>query len=516
MKQMRQITLKKKVLLLIIVISIVSLAIILLGVVFSFPLLPFSTVGQHPHLTEDHRGTIAVDLFAEGLSHPTSMVFIDNDTLLVLEKDIGNIRKITDGVLEEEPVLQVNVDSTAERGLLGIAVLREEKQESTDINANLDNEYRSSSARLTLDAMSPQSSMSSDCDCSVFIYFTQRNKDTGATTIAEIDNNSTGYGHISNSDNSNSNNILRNVIYKYDWYEKSLTNPQLLLDLPAEPGPYHNGGKLKIGPDNQLYAVIGDLTDPNSILQNHHKLITNNNDNNNQTPVLKSSSSVILRINPYDGLPSIDNPFMNHYQNYTVKKSGGIELGMDYYYAYGIRNSFGLAFDPLTERLWDTENGEDVFDEINIINPGFNSGRHKIMGPNSTAANFSESELAMFKGAHYSDPVFSWKNSIGVTDIEFFNSYKLGTKYTNNLFAGDINNGDLYFFKVNDDRTGLNFEDVPGIVNDLIADNQEEVDEVILGTGFGGIIDIETGPNGNLYILSYQDGLIYRLTNLNK
>ena len=96
------------------------------------------------------------------------------------------------------------------------------------------------------------------------------------------------------------------------------------------------------------------------------------------------------------------------------------------------------------------------------------------------------------------------------------NSYKLGTKYTNNLFAGDINNGNLYFFKVNDDRTGLNFEDVPGIVNDLIADNQEEVDEVILGTGFGGITDIETGPDGNLYILSYQDGLIYRLTNLNK
>jgi len=147
---MRQITLKKKVLLLIIVISIVSLAIILLGVVFSFPLLPFSTVGQHPHLTEDHRGTIAVDLFAEGLSHPTSMVFIDNDTLLVLEKDIGNIRKITDGVLEEEPVLQVNVDSTAERGLLGIAVLREEKQESTDVNATLDNEYRSSRARLKM------------------------------------------------------------------------------------------------------------------------------------------------------------------------------------------------------------------------------------------------------------------------------------------------------------------------------------------------------------------------------
>jgi glucose/arabinose dehydrogenase len=196
---------------------------------------------------------------------------------------------------------------------------------------------------------------------------------------------------------------------------------------------------LKIGPDNQLYAVIGDLTSPNGILQNYHQQINNNN---NQTSKMISSSSVILRMNPYDGLPSTDNPFVIHSENNT-----GIGGGIDYYYAYGLRNSFGLAFDPLTERLWDTENGEDEYDEINVVNPGFNSGWHKIMGPTYRDANFSESELVMLKGAHYSDPVFSWKNSIGVTDIEFFNSSNLGMEYTNNLFAGDINNGNLYFFK---------------------------------------------------------------------
>jgi glucose/arabinose dehydrogenase len=231
-----------------------------------------------------------------------------------------------------------------------------------------------------------------------------------------------------------------------------------------------------------------------------------------------NTSSVILRINPYNGLPSPDNPFTKNYSNddMVVEGVSGRELDMNYYYAYGIRNSFGLAFDPLTERLWDTENGEDEYDEINLVNPGFNSGWHKIMGPTYRDANFSESELTMFKGAHYSDPVFSWKNSIGVTDIEFFNSAQLGKEYSNNLFVGDINNGNLYFFKVNDNRTGLNFEDVPSIANDLIADNQDEVDAVVLGTGFGGITDIETGPDGNLYILSYQDGRIYRLTNLDK
>jgi glucose/arabinose dehydrogenase len=516
MKHIRQRILQRKVLLLKLVIPTVLLTIISLGMVFSLPSPPFSTAGQHPSLTGDHRATIRVDLFAEGLSHPTSMAFVDNATLLVLEKDTGVIRKITDGILEKEPVLKLNVDSTAERGLLGIAVLREDKQEIGDINAILGGNYEPSrtslSSNITSPSSSPSSSISSYCNCSIFIYFTQKSEDTKATRIV-IDSPSTN--HNNNINSSNNNSSLRNVIYKYDWDGKSLTNPQLLLDLPAEPGPYHNGGKMKIGPDNQLYAVIGDLTSPNSILQNHPQQITNNN---NQTLAVISDTSVIVLVDPYDGLPSKDNPFLNYSENNTAMAGGGEGEGasFDYYYAYGIRNSFGLAFDPLTKKLWDSENGEDEYDEINIVNPGFNSGWHKIMGPTSRDANFSESELAMFKRAHYSDPVFSWKNSIGVTDIEFFNSSKLGTRYANNLFAGDINNGNLYFFKVNDDRTGLNFEDVPGIANDLIADNQGEVDAVVLGTGFGGITDIETGPDGNLYILSYQDGRIYRLTNLNK
>lgn len=513
--------LQRKAFLLKLVIPIVLLAItiISLGMVSSFPYLPFSNADQLPSLTKDHRANIMVDLFAEGLSHPTSMAFVDNVTLLVLEKDTGIIKKITDGIIEKEPMLQLNVDNTAERGLLGIAVLREDKGESRDdTGAILESEYGSSGASLTSNTTSPSSSssssVSSDCNCSIFIYFTQRSEGTKTTRI-EINSLITSNNNIS----SNNNSSLRNVIYKYDWDEKSLTNPELLLDLHAEPGPYHNGGKMKIGPDNQLYAVIGDLTSPNSILQNNPNQIASNstNDNHNQTTVLINSSSVILRINPYGGLPSTNNPFMKNYsKNYTLMGVGERGLGMDYYYAYGIRNSFGLAFDPLTESLWDTENGEDEYDEINIVNPGFNSGWHKIMGPTYRNPNFSEAELAMFRGAHYSDPVFSWKNSIGVTDIEFFNSSDLGTEYTNNLFVGDINNGNLYFFKVNDDRDGLNFEDVPNVANDLTADNEEEVDAVVLGKGFGGITDIETGPDGNLYILSYQDGRIYRLVNLDK
>lgn len=63
--------------------------------------------------------------------------------------------------------------------------------------------------------------------------------------------------------------VPTNRIYKYQWDGDALINPQLILDLPTEPGPYHQGGKLKVSPDNKfLYAVIGDLNAPNSRLQN--------------------------------------------------------------------------------------------------------------------------------------------------------------------------------------------------------------------------------------------------------
>lgn len=326
MKHIRQRILRRKVLLLKLVIPTVSLAIISLGMVFSLPSPPFSTAGQHPSLTGDHRATIRVDLFAEGLSHPTSMAFVDNATLLVLEKDTGVIRKITDGILEKEPVLKLNVDSTAERGLLGIAVLREDKQEIGDINAILGGDYEPSrtslSSNITSPSSSPSSSISSYYNRSIFIYFTQKSEDTKTTRIV-INSPSTNHNNNINSSSSSNNSSLRNVIYKYDWDGKSLTNPQLLLDLPAEPGPYHNGGKLKFGPDNQLYAVIGDLTSPNSILQNHPQQITNNN---NQTLAVISDTSVIVRFDPYDGLPSKDNPFLNHSENNTAM-AGGLEEG---------------------------------------------------------------------------------------------------------------------------------------------------------------------------------------------
>ncbi len=131
------------------------------------------------------------------------------------------------------------------------------------------------------------------------------------------------------------------------------------------------------------------------------------------------------------------------------------------------------------------------------------------MGPlaRNNNSDISKSELVNFPGSYYSDPVFSWYHPVGVTDIEFLKSSKLGEKYKNNIFVGDINNGNLYYFQLNDTRIGLNSSGL----KDMVVDNKNELPGIIFASGFRGITDIETGPDGYLYILSYFDGKLYRI-----
>ena len=374
---------------------------------------------------------LKAELISGGMSFPTSMAFLDNNNILVLEKE-GAVRLITNGVMQDSPVLQVTTDSKNERGLLGIAI--------SGNNGNA------------------TSSTASGQPSTVFLYYTEQGDE------------------------------LRNRVYKYQWNGQSLVNPVLLLDLPAGPGTNHQGGKMVEGPDGYLYVVIGEL-------QREGQL---QNIENGPPP---DDSGVIFRINPEDGSAAPDNPFQDDATNR--------------YFAYGVRNSFGLAFDPVTGVLWDTENGEDSYDEINIVDPGFNSGWKTVMGPISRAG-VSEESLVQIPGSQYYDPIFSWIGSFGITDIEFFNSESLGQKYANNIFAGDITQGNLYFFEVNQDRNGLQFnpQSQSGL-SDLVADTDEEVSSVTLGTGFVGITDIETGPDGLLYALTHDretgDGNLYKI-----
>jgi aldose sugar dehydrogenase len=409
----------------------ISIALIFTMITLTFFNSLIQTVYAQPTVVDDD---LDVEAAVEGVSSPTGMAFLDDNNILVLEKR-GNVRLVANGILQERPILQVQVSAEGESGLLGVAIAN-----GTVSNRNITN-------------------------ANVFLYYTEAD-------------------------------ALRNRIYKYQWDGETLTNPTLILDLPAGPRPNHNGGKMIIGPDGYLYAVIGD--------KNRDGQLQNFADG----PL--DDTGGILRISPEDGSAAPNNPFTSSNNNVLSK-----------FYAYGIRNSFGIDFDPVTGMLWDTENGPDSYDEINLVNPGFNSGWETVMGPISRTEE-SKEDLVNLPGSHYADPLFSWATTVAPTDMEFFSSSKLGERYTNNIFVGDITRGNLYLFQVNENRDGISADKAQqqSDLSDLVIDNEDELSAITFGNGFGGITDIETGPDGSLYVLSDEDlitdteddGIIYEIS----
>jgi glucose/arabinose dehydrogenase len=106
----------------------------------------------------------------------------------------------------------------------------------------------------------------------------------------------------------------------------------------------------------------------------------------------------------------------------------------------------------------------------------------------------------------YSGPEFTWIKTVGPTAIKFFNSDMFGAEYKNDMFVADINNGNIYHFDLNANRTSLLLD---GPLKDKIADRPEELENVIFAKGFNGIADMQVGPDGYLYVLS--NGSIYRI-----
>jgi aldose sugar dehydrogenase len=266
-----------------------------------------------------------------------------------------------------------------------------------------------------------------------------------------------------------------------------LANETLLLDLPATPGPRYHGGPVAIGPDNNVYVVIGTV--------DHHETQAQNFEDGPEP----DGTSGVIRITQEGEVADIQGVISD-------------EVPLNLYYAYGIRQSFGMAFDPVTGNLWDTENGPDQYDELNLVESGFNSGWRDVSGLAGRAGDLDiENDLVDFDGRGiYSDPEFTWQQTVAPTGLDFLNSGGLGAAYQNDLFVGDYNNGNLYHFDLNENRTQLV---LGGGLADRALDPGDEVGDILFGTGFGGITDVKAGPDGYLYVLTFQDdgGSIYRI-----
>jgi aldose sugar dehydrogenase len=387
---------------------------------------------------------LKVELVSKGLKAPTSMAFLGPNDVLVLEKK-GNVQRIINGKISLQPLLHVNVATQVERGLLGIAIAKHTHGPTY-----------------------------------VFLYYTE-SSGGGSTTGAQA---------------------LGNRLYRYELVnDNQLTNPKLLLDLPAIPAnplsaeTDHNGGKVIIGPDGNVYTVIGDVGSHRGQMQNVV----------NGPPPDRTGG--VLRVTQ-NGQVTPNSPL-------------GTSEPLNTYYAYGIRNSFGMDFDPVTGNLWDTENGPSFGDEINLVNPGFNSGWVQVQGIWKAGAspgpvigadnNNPPKNLVTFAGAgKYRSPALTWNQPVAPTALKFLNSTSLGKQYENDMFVGDILNGNLYHFKLNQHRDGLVLTGSVATGNNVVNTPQEN-QQFVFAHGFGGITDLQVGPDGYLYVLSYTDGAIYRI-----
>ena len=435
-----------------------------------------------------------------GLNLPTTLAFIGSNDILVLEKNTGQVKRVVGGFVQGT-VLDLAVNFGSERGLLGIAL-------HPDFPANP----------------------------GVYLYWTESTTGADTNVLSETP-------------------LLGNRVDRYVWDGTSLAFDHNLIMIRAiqqdagqpERGN-HDGGVITFGPDGKLYIFIGDVGRRGN-LQNLPCGPTDacpgptvpDDQFGGPEPDNAHLTGVILRLND-DGSSPSDNPFFDA----GAAMGGEVGANIQKIFSYGHRNSFGMAVDPVSGELWLQENGDDSFSELNRIEPGLNGGWIQIMGPVERIAQFKEiettfgaqalqqirwpptniadtpeealSRLFMLPGATYSDPEFSWKWEVAPGGIGFVHGRALGPQFQNDMFMGaataNLEGGYLFHFNLTGNRRMIGVDDPR--LEDRVADNLDkheitESESLLIGRDFGVVTDIETGPNGNLFVVSLSQGTIYEI-----
>ncbi|HEX9919776.1 MAG TPA: PQQ-dependent sugar dehydrogenase, partial [Pyrinomonadaceae bacterium] len=436
-----------------------------------------------------------------GLNQPTSLAVIGSGDLFVLEKASGRVIRTRLGAAAgSDPVLDLAVNSASERGLLGIA-------------------------------LHPQF----PTNPRVYLFWTESSTGADTTNPDEVP-------------------LLGNRVDSFLWDGSTLTLERNLIKLRAlqqdagQPSRgNHNGGVIRFGPDGKLYIIMGD-NGRRGLLQN----LPFGPSTNPQGPAVADDqfggpepddahlAGVVLRLND-DGTTPADNPFFDAATGLTGEAAANVKK----VFAYGVRNSFGMAFDPASGQLWTQENGDDSFDEINRVVPAFNGGWIQLMGPSARVAEFRAIELGrsgglqqlrwppehiaatpaealarlfQLPGAVYTEPEFSWKYAVAPSSLGFIRGRALGAQNEGALVVGasrtTLAGGYLFRFKLAGDRRRLSFAD--SRLGDLVADNADKFDlaeseSLLFGRDFGITTDIQSAPDGSLYVVSLSDGAVYEI-----
>ena len=325
---------------------------------------------------------------------------------------------------------------------------------------------------------------------------------------------------------------LRAAIVTRPWASTAISTSETI-------GP----GNRRDASDEQLFIIIGD-TGRRGVLQNLMDGPIGPGIDDDQfggpEPDNAHLTGVVLRLND-DGSTPRDNPF------YEFGASVGGEVGanLQKVFAYGIRNSFGIAVDPWTGELWESENCDDAFEEINRIEPATTAAGSRPWARSRVSRSSSRlkrrpsfSGCSNFAGHPTTLPILrsrrarAWstfraltmesRSSRGNTRVPtaavgFLENRSLGREYLGDLFVGAatpaLSGGHIFRFDLTKNRQRLAWSD-PALA-DLVADNDAkhsivESESLLFGTGFGVSTDIQTGPGGGL---SWSHFLGQRLRN---
>ena len=518
-------------------VSFVLLVILLLGVSFISLNEPNVRVEAQsgPEMTVPN---LAVRTTIADLITPITMAFLGANDFFVLEKNTGQVKRVVNSTVQST-VLDLGVNFASERGLLGIAL-----HPNFPANPGVYLFWTCRSTALPADPFFPDEERC--LDANMFAADTDE--------ILQVP-------------------LLGNRVDRFVWNGSSLTFDHNLIMLrafqndgapvPAGQGDEeqpargnHDGGVLRFGPDGKLYILFGD-NGRRGQLQNLPCGPTAtcpgpaqpDDQFGGPEPDDAHLSGVILRLNP-DGTTPSDNPF------FAVGASmpGEVGANIQKIFAYGLRNSFGMDFDPISGALWEEENGDDSFSELNRADAGFNSGWVQIMGPPeridqykaietspendpclntpyfglqqlrwsptliADSAQQALSRLFVLPGSHFSAPEFSWKFELAPGAIGFVKGRGLGPQYEGDLFVGGarsfLQGGHLFHFNLTGNRRKIGVDDPR--LEDRVADNLckfdlTESETLLIGRNFGTVTDIRTGPNGNLFVVSIDTGSVFEI-----
>jgi glucose/arabinose dehydrogenase len=456
-----------------------------------------------------------------GLNQPTSMAFLAPDDFLILEKATGIVKHVVNGAVAGTAI-DLAVNNNSERGLLGIAL---HPDFATTHWVYL---YWTCTAPVPADPLTPSLTECADPP--------QLGDDTGNVLAVPLRGNRVDRFTWNGSALTFDRNLIKLHAFQNDT--TNATPPAV-----SAPRGNHNAGVIRFGPDGKLYIIIGDngrRGQMQNLADGPFGPGIPDDQFGGPAPDNNHFTGVIIRLAD-DGSTPGDNPF------FATGAALGGEAGANIQriFAYGVRNSFGLAFDPKSGQLWDEQNADDSFDELNLVEPGANLGWVQIMGPVNRIAEFKAietsppgnlqqlrwpptriadspaealSRLVMLPGAHYSDPEFSWKFAVAPAGIGFLNGTALGAQYDGDLFVGaartTLQNGYLYRFNLTGNRRAVAVDDPR--LEDRVADNLAKFDgteseTLQFGSGFGVGTDIQTGPNGNLFVVSLSNGTVYEI-----